>query len=157
MNNNNNFSNIIYNHHLLLILILIHTPISPIDHTKYNFSHTNKQMPGYVLSPLCTSIPASMTHAQSSMHKPHSFTHRRPFTLRRIRSQPAFAQDPSQRTPADKNKARVTRRPNHIVQARFYWRKLGLGARARSQSDEIDSAEKKFFGLQINTENPLGS
>ena len=107
----------------------------------------NKQYQGTYL-PLCTIIPASMTHAQPSMHKPHSFhTHRRPFALRAksvpTRRLPKIRASGSQRT-----KARVTRRPfqSHYSQSSKHW------AKARTRTARIFCRPRKdfFAGLQIN-------
>lgn len=115
---------------------------SPIDHRHF----AKQTIPGYV-PPLCTIIPASMTHAQPSMHKPHSFhTHRRPFALRE-KSVPTRRLPKIRASGIKRTKARVTRRPfQSHSQSSKHW------AKARTRTARIFCRPRKdfFAGLQIN-------
>jgi hypothetical protein len=93
------------------------------SHSQSHFSpltivifHTKQTIPGYV-PPLCTSIPASTAHAQSSMHKPQlPYSPRSPTTVYTKRNpHPAGVCPRSRADPITSSK--------HA----FHWRKLGLG------------------------------
>lgn len=84
-------------------------------------------------------------HAQSAMHKPHSFTHRWPLALRNPLAAGVCAKI---RVSGQRRTTRVSPRPNHISNigaACLNWRALGLGPLAqRSLSAARDASAERF-------------
>ena len=105
--------------------------------------YTKQTIPGYV-PPACTSIPASMTHAQSSMHKPQL-----PYSPTTVctKRNPHPAGVCPRSEPADPGGTKQGSRADPITSSKHavHWRKLGLGPRARSQSDAHPRPRKIFW------------